>query len=275
MLVVIVASAWAGSQDLSLSAMSDHGGEHVVIDLNPSYLGLCRQLGTMIANRPVAPAKTTGSNGFALTFGNTFAFPRRTEADGTPSPFTRADVNEDPGLFQVVPEITAQKGLPMSTEIGVTAKWIAGSDAGAIGVWGRAALVEGSKPWPDLSLHWGYSGLVGNDELEIGTADVGVTLGTTLPFGGAVVKNGTFSPWLDFTSMSVRAAPVLRADVAAEVGAAPVTGTKSSAAYHADMVIPQVAGGFQIANGTFLLRMSGSWAPRAVPTGAFALGFTW
>ena len=274
-------AAWPN--DITLSKMTEHGGLRVVDTdlLGADYQTLVAELGTAIANKPLAPAETLGASGFDFSFSNSFVFVLAHRNDGTPSPWERAHENEDPSAYLLVPTISARKGLPFSLEAGANLSWIAMSRNGSFGGYGRLSIVEGYKPAPDLTIQIGYAGYVGNDEIEVGVMDMGVTLGSTFAFGTFPgINSSQFSPYLNFTLLRITAAPLIDEAMATKISAAAISGKDA-------ITLPQVAGGFQITNGTFLMRILGAWAPtpappeslegeyprRGVPQAAFSVGW--
>jgi hypothetical protein len=259
-------------EDISLSGMSEHG-EIVVVDtvlLGDAYDTVVRELGTAIANQPFAPARTLGMKGFAFDFNNGFAFnSTRQKIEGEPSPWERVHPEEEPSPYILTPGVSFRKGLPLSLEAGANLNWIGLSRTAIFGGYGRLAIIEGYRPAPDLTLQWGYSGYVGNQELDVGVIDVSITLGTTLPFGALPNFNQSwFSPFLSYTTLRVKAQPNLTEEQALEVGA--VAYTKKQA-----IVLPQVSGGFEMTTGTFTLGAFGSWAPGSIATARAKLGWTY
>jgi hypothetical protein len=266
--------AQAQPEDLSLSSMQTWHDERVIADLHPDYLQLVRELGTVVANKPFAPPETLGAYGFDFEAANTFVF-TTPGADGAPNVWEEANVDEQTGAFQVMPQVTARKGLPMSLEIGGNAGWMGFSHQGTFGGFGRVGLVEGYKPWPDVTVQVGYSGYVGNDELELGVLDLGVELGSSYAFGSLPgINNAQFAPYLSYQYLTVHAAPVLDPAVAAAVGATSV-GRSSDPASEKAIGIHQVGAGFQVTNGTVLLRLIGTWAPDSVAQASIGMGFTY
>ncbi len=55
----------------------------------------------------------------------------------------------------------------------------------------------------------------------------------------------------------------------------PVTGRKSDAEFNNALLVHRIGGGFQITNGTVLLRLTGSWALRSLPSASLAMGFSY
>ena len=106
-------AALAAPEDITLKGMTDFQGQHVTGDLSGDYLQLVGDLGTMIANRPLYPAKTLGASGFEVSFTNTFAFVPSLTVDGLPSGWMRANVDDDVGSYYFIPQVSVRKGLPL------------------------------------------------------------------------------------------------------------------------------------------------------------------
>lgn len=267
-------AAWP--EDIVLSEMTEYDGQ-VVLDealLGDAYRTLVQEVGTLVANKPTMPAETLGAHGFAFDAGAQFVMTEATDRQGDPSPWDRAHVDEDASPYKVVPTFTARKGLPFSTEVGLTAGWIGGSSMGTLAGYGRVAIFEGYRPLPDVSVQLGYAGLVGSDELDVSTLDLGVTVGTTAPVGHLPgVNNGQISPWLNFTTMRVSANAVLDDETSEAIGAVRFQRSDTEA-FEAPLVIPRFGFGTQFTSGNVHLRVSASWAPTTIPELSTGLGFT-
>jgi len=267
-------AAWP--EDVVLSEMTEYDGELVLDEelLGAAYRQLVIEMGTVIANKPTMPAETLGTHGFAFDVGTQFVMTEAIDRGGEPSPWDRTHVDEDAGPYKVVPTFSARKGLPLSTEVGLTAGWIGGSTAGLLSGYGRVAIFEGYRPIPDVSLQLGYAGLVGNDELDVSTLDLGVTMGSTFPVGHvAGVNNGQISPWLNFTTMRVSANAVLDEETSQAIGAVRFQRSETEE-FEAPIVVPRFGFGTQFTSGGVHLRLSASWAPATVPELSTGLGFT-
>lgn len=273
-------AAWP--EDVVLSGMTEHEGDTILDSalLSASYKDLVRELGTMVANKPFAPAETTGLYGWDASLYTQFVFNEAKDRKGDISPWARAHGEEDPRAYQLVPTVGVRKGLPLSTEVGANVGWIGWSQTGVVGGYGRVAILEGYKPAPDLTLQAGYSGYVGNDELEVGVLDLGVTLGATWATGMLPGANdATFSPWVNFTSLRVSASPLLTEDTLERIGAVSYQNAKrptpyEGAAVEAPIILPQVALGMQVVSRNIHLRMVATWAPATIPTLSTGMGFT-
>jgi hypothetical protein len=267
--------AAAAPGDIDLSGMVDHDGEEV---LDPSLLGssfrqLVMELGTVVSNKPWMPAATLGSSGFDVDLGMQFALIEARDRQGEPSPWERANADEDSPQYHAIPTMTVRKGLPLSTEIGATFGWISTSNAGLVGGFGRVAILENYKPLPDISVKFGYAGFVGNDELDCGALDLGVTIGSSWPVGRfAGVNTGRISPWANFTTLSVRANPTIDEETEADIGA--VRYARGDEADSAPIAIPEFGAGIDFLSGDVHLRLGATWAPATIPVLSSSVGLT-
>ena len=269
---LLTLSAFAGWPDTpSLSSMTEHDGV-VVADggvLSADYRELVAELGTAIANPADLSASTTGTYGFEFGLGSTFVFTTAKQRDSKISPWDRATPSEKPESYLYIPTLSFRKGLPMSTEIGGSIGWIGQTNTGKVSGFGRIALLEGYKPLPDLTLQVGYSGYVGNDELELGVLELGVTLGGKLWIPEiAGVNSGSFEPFVNFTLLQVSALPTADLAVIQAIGATSFRAGDSSGL----LVIPRISGGFQVTSGVVYFKLSGSWAWATLPAATAGMG---
>lgn len=270
-LASVALAAWP--EDPSVTGMLEHQGVRVVDGavLADDYAQLVSELGTVIANQPVMPASTTGTAGFEFAFTNTFVFTDAIEREREVSPWDRAVDSEDAESYLFVPGFSARKGLPLSTEIGGSVRWVGLTRTGAASAFGRIALIEGYKPWPDLTLQIGYSGYVGNDELELGVMDMGVTLGTRLETGSGGMNTGRFEPFANFSLLRVTAASTVDEATAAAVGA---VSFRRKGEGLPPIAYSRVGAGFQVTSGNVHFRLAGSWAWKTLPTATAGMGLT-
>ncbi|MCB9680375.1 MAG: hypothetical protein H6733_02810 [Alphaproteobacteria bacterium] len=271
-------AAWP--EDVTLSGMTVHDGIRVVDteQLSEDYAQLIRELGASIATATILPPGTLGASGFEVVAESNLAVTSTSDRLG-PSPWSRAHVDEDPGAFFFAPGVTVRKGLPFSVELGMTGRWVGMSRQGVFGGFLRAALVEGWKPYPDVGVHLGYTGYVGNDELELGVFELGGSLGSQWAFGSTGgVRTTKIAPYLDITLLVISATPLLSDDDVIAIGA--VTYGRRSHNPEALASQPAIAtarfsGGLQLITGQFVLRVTGGYTLRAVGNVAVAVGFTY
>jgi hypothetical protein len=259
------------------SGMSDQGGE-VVLDpelLGDSWRGLVKELGTAVANQPITPAASLGLYGWEVSASSQFWFIQAKERDGELSPWDRAWADEDPPEYLVVPTIGIRKGLPLSTEAGFNVGWVAGSSTGIVQGYGRLAVLEAYRPAPDLSVQVGYSGYIGNDEVELGVLDLGITLGTTALTGTIPgVNSAEISPWVNVSTLRISASPRgIDPDVLDDIGAVPFRrGVEED--LEAPLVLPRLGAGIQVVAQNVHVRMVVTWSPSTIPVASAGMGFT-
>jgi hypothetical protein len=272
-------AAWP--EDVSISSMTSYEGITIVDRdaLSTSYTQLIRELGVAVGTRSVLPADTLGIRNFEIVADTTVSFnsPKGTSAD--PSPWQRAHTDNDPGAVLYAPGFTMRKGLGFSTEIGVSARWLGNTRQAVVHAFVRAAVVEGYKPWPDVNLHLGYSGYIGNDELELGVFEAGITLGSKFAFGSINgPRTAKISPFVDVTMLSITATPRVDDEVVSSIGATTFGkrgGDADLAPVSGALVVGQFSGGFQLIAGQVSFRVSGGWTSGTMPFVASSLGFTY
>jgi len=278
--LLISSPAFAGPpSDISIAGMASYQGVEVddPNQLSDAFDGLMRDLGIAIANKPAWPAETTGANGFDFSLGTTILFLEQSDDAQSPTHWQRANSEQDQDAFLYIPSVTARKGLPLSIELGATASWMSGSQMGVFGGFARAALVEGYKPWPDLTVQIGYSGYIGHPELELGVLDIGVTLGSTYAFGSIPgIHQAQVSPWINvmFLQMftAVNADVETRAALFGELEEDAEVDKRGRRSYGP---IPQMGLGAQVTSSTVLFRIAGTWTPQAVPSLYVGIGFSY
>lgn len=286
MLLLATTALAAFPEQVSLLAMDDYKGastQPTTRDAADDYVitgyqQMVRELGTAIANKPMAPGETLGLNGFHIGVATTVAFiDTATDANGNPSGWTLADPEEDPSPVMFIPWVQVRKGLPLSLEVGANFGWIGMSQTGVVGAYGRFAPLEGYHYLPDVALQVGYAGYVGNDELEVGTLDLSATIGYSLKFGSvAGVHDSQFSPFVSLGVNEIHGAP--RADLShtdLTDRLTEVDGTDSNSAFFDDSYAPfQLGGGFRIRHGDFSATVGATWSPDIIPTVNFGMGYT-
>jgi len=266
-------------EDVSLSSMAEHDGT-VQLDaqaLNAAYITVITELASAVANKPYHPAETLGASGFEFAIDNTIGFNDTGFAGGSEVPsWRRVHEDETPFGGLVIPAVTARKGLPFSFEVGASMGWHALSRQGLFSGFVRFAPLEGYKPWPDLSVHLGYSGYVGNNELELGVLDFGVTIGSTFAVGPSkAVRSTQVAPWIDLSGLKVTAKPLFDTETMAELGLVEFTGSYSDEEQRIEPSITlfRMIGGVQVVNGSFLFRVAGGWTVNGLPQISFGIGF--
>ena len=265
--------------DVVLSEMHTWRGNSID---NPQAVGqaydiVVRQLGAGIMTAPVAPSETLGLNGFDVAFTNTWAFlSARADSVNTPAPWERVHTDEDPTHVMWRPGLTIRKGLPLSLEVGGSWSWIGFSRQTAIGGFGRWSVFEGWEKAPDVTMQLGYTGYVGNDELELGALDGSMSFGYTFPVGYILgVNQADLAPFGGVGFLKINAAPRLSKSEQDDLGISPVSGFKNNDAYTEGFTHVTTHLGLRIRSGDFNIAMSGMIVPKALPTVNMSVGLTY
>jgi len=242
-----------------------------------AYRTVIRQLGAAIANKPLAATRTLGVNGFDAQLTQTWAFVSAANDDYfTPSPWERVHEDEDPSRVMWLPGVQLRKGLPLSLEAGMSWSWIGFSRQTAIGGFGRWSVLEGWEKAPDISFQLGYTGYIGNDELDMGVLDASMSIGYTFPFGYLKgINQASISPFIGCGTLKINAIPRMTAEEQAVLGIGPVSGFSSKDHFTKgfNLVTPHL--GFRIKSGDFTLATTGTITPKALPTISMAAGLSY
>jgi len=263
--------------DVVLSGLGEWNGAVTEPELvSADYQQLILELGAAVANKPTAPANTLGVNGFDVGITSSFSFVSASGDSAEPSPWMRAHETGDPSPVVWIPGLEVRKGLPLSLEVGTRAGYVGASNQTVLGAWGRAGLIEGYKQAPDLSFQLGYSGYLGNDELELGVLDWSFTVGYALPFGRLKgVNDAVFAPYGGVGQLRIQAHPLVDESLAGDFGVVPVTGfDPTEDGYVAELRPLQLHGGLRIQKGAFRFLTSVAASPKLPPTVTTGLGFT-
>ncbi len=280
MLLVTLATALASwPDDPTLSGLLEHGGIRVVDRelLARTYRDLVMELGTAIAPQPL-PSATTGIYGFEFALSSTFvlvdAKSRSGEsvAERRTTPWDRAVADENHEPYLAIPTFSLRKGLPASGEVGARFGWAVGTRTGLGSIYGRLALIENYRPLPDLTIQLGYTGYVGNDELDLAVFDASVTIGGRFGIGQNGENNGRFEPFVTGSLLRISATPTVDLEVVEAVGA--VTYRRGIPNAQLPLAVPRVGAGFQVTSGVAHFRLSGSWSWLTLPSIDVGMGFT-
>ncbi len=245
--------------------------------IGDAYNIVIRQLAAGIMNAPLSPAETLGLNGFDVAYSNTFAFlSARGNSIKDPAPWERVHADADPTHVLWRPGITVRKGLPLSLEVGGTWSWLAFSRQTALAGFARWSVFEGWENAPDVSMQLGYSGYVGNEELELGAFDGSLNFGYTFPLGYIIgINQADIAPFAGVGFMKANAAPRLSVSQQKDIGIGPVSGMKSKDSFVEGFSLVTTHLGLRIRSGDFHLSTSGSIVPKALATINMAVGLTY
>ena len=163
----------------------------------------------------------------------------------------------------------------MSFEVGATWSWVAFSRQTALGGFARWGVFEGWENAPDVSMQLGYTGYLGNDELELGALDGSMSIGYTFPIGYLIgVNQADIAPFGGIGFMQINAAPRLSKPDQDRLGVSPVSGMSGKDAYKAGFSLFTSHIGVRIRSGDFHITTSTGLIAKASPTINMAVGLT-
>ena len=270
-------AAWP--DDVSLTQLGTWNGAEVTDPkaMGSAYEAVVKQMAVGITNKPMQPAETLGVNGFAVTLDSEWGFiDAHNDDSDSPAPWQRTHVDGDPTRVLWIPTLGVRKGLPFSLEGGAQVGYVAWSHQTVFGAYGRWGIWEGYRYAPDLTVRVGYSGLVGNDQLELGSMDLGFTLGYSVPFGRiAGINESTFSPYLTAGLIRIHADPRLDPIEQEHLGIGPVSGFPSSQLYEAGAGFAPFTGsvGFRIRTGDVTVTLAGMGVVGVMATANMGFGY--
>jgi len=232
-----------------------------------------REMAMTISPKALSPGETIGTWGFEIGFENTLAFPHTSqEADEnipTWDRFTAWDMltasgETNPGVIYM-PTLRLRKGLPLSFEVGSTVGWLFNTKQAVLGIYGRWAPQEGWPNVPDIALAWGYSGMIGNETLDLGVFEFDMTVGYTFAFG--LDKKYTSAKFAPFAGIGLLASHAKPKNIDFEL--LPATGWAGSAepgVLPSDFRFTKIFIGFTLVANNFQFGFSGELIPKGVHT---------
>ena len=199
---LMLAATWAlpapvraNPNDISLRGLGRPRSASLSDPATQRYQALTSELVFALAPRPLAPAETLGISGFEFSLVSTTA-DINDSADywiGQPGTPVFEGVLPSHGGRGVpkafwVPTIHLRKGLPMSSELGVNAAYLAWSEMTMLGIDGKIALHESYFRWvPAVALRGSVGRLFGSSDLDIVSFETDLV--ASLPFGvGGMVQ---------------------------------------------------------------------------------------
>jgi hypothetical protein len=261
--VLLPTLAHAGLKDVTVDKLED---------LDPSrrqtqFDFVVRQLALATAAPPHHAVSALGLYELEVGLDNRIAF---VQSDPQPGERSSAwqDLTEDgaPSPVQYVPRLTVRKGLPWAIEVGGSAGWLAATRQFVVGGYGRWAALDNWPKVPDLAIQMGYQAYVGNDQLDMGTFDLDVSLGYTFAARSTGTKPGSaFSPYVGWSLLAMHARPgTVQVD-----GVGAVTAWAGQARPGVDprnFLFHRVFGGVEIQTGPIGFRLGGDVSfPRGGP----------
>lgn len=194
-LLVLPATALGNPRDIQLRGLGRPDSSSFQDPAVQRYRRLTSELALALAPRPLAPAETLGMSGFEFALVTTTADiddsadywqgqPGQPIFEGVLPSHGSRDV---PGALWV-PTLHVRKGLPMSTEIGVTGAYLAFSEMFMVGGDVKIAVHESYFRWvPALALRAAAGRLFGSSDIDMITTEFDTL--ASLPFGvGGMVQ---------------------------------------------------------------------------------------
>ena len=124
------------------------------------------------------------------------------------SPWQDMVEDGDPLPVYFSPGLVLRKGLPFGFEVGGRASWILLTRQFMVSGYGRAVPFGGWSKVPDVAIQWGYTGYVGNSQLQLGVFDLDVTIGYSFDIAGSATKRTTtISPFGGYSFLLADATP--------------------------------------------------------------------
>lgn len=262
-------------QDVTISQLDSYQGNSVSDeDVALAWRTVVRDLGTGLANKPQGGA-TLGIDGFDLSLGSTFIFVDGNRYQGGATSWERAREGNQAAGAVWVPELNVRKGLPLSLEAGAHVGWLSFTRQGSVGGYGRFAPLEGQPKWPELAIQGGYTGYVGNDELELGVTDLSLNIGKTVAFAARQAsRNGTIHPFAAAGFNWIRATPLLSPERLEELGIGALSAKKKDVeTWDPDMRQVVLHAGVRIVSGDVGLRLGATVPLNAAPTLDTSIGY--
>jgi hypothetical protein len=170
-----------------------------------------REVAGLISGPPSHAVGSLGYLEFEFSFDNRLGFLHTSPLSGEEvSAWDALSEDGDASGVGYLPTVRFRKGLPWSIEVGVDFAWLAGSRQVALGGYARWAFLDGWKKVPDMALSLGYTGYIGNDELDLGVFDLALSIGYTFDVAskpGAIRPATKFSPFAGYQYLMAHAAP--------------------------------------------------------------------
>lgn len=271
--------AWAGyPDDIELSQLATWNGHDAAPNqMTSAYYAVVKELGSTIANKTMSPSETLGIHGFDVAATSTVGFIDAWNSDsGNPAPWQRVNANGTPSHTLWIPGITVRKGLPLSTEVGFNAGYIAFSNQTVFGAFGRFAPLEGYKNFPDISMQVGYAGYLGNDQLQLGVMDLSGSVGYTAPFGQLIgIHQASISPFAGVGVLRINASPTLSAAEQQALAISAVSGFSSKTSYKAGFTPVEVHLGFRLLTGDVQMLTNLTYTIGVLPSISAGVGYVY
>jgi len=173
------------------------------------FNAVIKDLAMALSGPPSFPVGSLGLYEFEISLSNRMGFVHTTPAIGEPtSPWDDVNPKDEASQLIWMPGLQFRKGLPYSFEVGGDIAWIGVSRQVEIGGYGRVAFLDGWAKVPDVALQLGYSGYIGNDQLDMGVFEMDLSVGYTVHTPSIGGRGTTFfSPFVGYSYLMAHARP--------------------------------------------------------------------
>jgi hypothetical protein len=183
------------ANDLQIPALGNPSTDPTAVQ---RFRMLSDELGMSLSSTTLEPARTVGSDGFDVALEVAVAFINTTTQLGGEGYWATAGAASSP---LIIPAVHVRKGLPYSFEIG--GRLMAITDSGMYA--GQAevkwAFIEGFRYLPDLSARAALTQLFSQEDLNLTTGAVDLTLGKEFGIAGLF----TLAPYLGYALTAIEA----------------------------------------------------------------------
>ncbi|MBN92983.1 MAG: hypothetical protein CL928_02795 [Deltaproteobacteria bacterium] len=162
-----------------------------------------------LSGPPSFPVGSLGLYEFEISVTNRMSF-LHTLPEGDDATSAWDDVNPTGVANNILwmPGLQFRKGLPFSFEVGGDIAWIGISKQFEVGGYGRVVFLDGWKKIPDVALQLGYTGYVGNEQLDMGVFELDLSVGYTVHIPSVGGRATTFfSPFVGYSYLMAHARP--------------------------------------------------------------------
>lgn len=199
-MIVESAPALAGPYDISLRGVGRPQSGDLSDPAVVRYRNLGNELATALSPKALAPAETLGMNGFEFSLVSVTTPISWEEAywQGQPgTPVLEGVVSESRKIPKTLwtPTLHIRKGLPLSTELGISGSYLWNSEMFSLGADLKIAIHESFFRWaPAVTARISFSRLFGSTDFDIVTGEADVM--TSLPFG--IAGMAQLTPYLGY-----------------------------------------------------------------------------
>lgn len=187
--LAVATTAHAARNDISLLGLGRPASATLSDPAVQRYRALSAELALALAPKALGPAETLGMSGFEFSLASTTTGITESAEywQGQPGSPVFEGVMEDqdvPGALWT-PTLQIRKGLPISTDLGVSIAYLSSSEMFMLGSELKIALYESYIRYiPALSVRAAFGRLFGSSDLDLVTGEIDVMASLALGIGG-------------------------------------------------------------------------------------------